>query len=127
MPAVIEQLQQMDGVYPDDIAGFRRSSGGSIQGRLLGLDLSICRCEDLPSLDLPANSLGDIDVDYFVTVPGDALWTDPAAVAGALKELARDPSIITISRSLTSGFTPPRYQTLAEDLAVVLGDGGGND
>src|SRR3954471_407273 len=66
---VLEQLRQMDGVDPDDLASLRRV-GGCIEGRLLGLDLTICDLRHLQAMALPAESVIDIDVDYFVTVPG---------------------------------------------------------
>ena len=60
----IEQLQQMDGVLPDDLYSFKKTDGGWIEGRLLGLDMVVCDYRHLDFIELPRDSLVDIDIDY---------------------------------------------------------------
>jgi len=115
---VVEQLRQMEGVAPEDLESFRRVDG-RIEGRLLGLDVALCDLGQLDQLAPPADSLIDIDVDYFVVVPGDRTWVDPREVIGMLRQLPHDRAYATISRSVGSGFTPLRHRFLGDYLAAL--------
>lgn len=114
-----EQLQQMDGVCFDELAGFRKAAGGWIEGRLLGLEVAICSYQQLEMLPLPDDGLIDIDTDYFVSVPGDEAWVDPRQVFEALSRLPWKPDRVSLSRSVSSGFVPLRYRFLADYLAAL--------
>jgi len=118
----IGQLQQMDGVRPEDLYGFKRTDGGWIEGRLLGLDMVVCDYRHLEHLALPADSLIDIDSDYFITVPGDNAWVDPREVFDVLHRLPGAPGLVTLSRSVDSGFTPLRFRFIADYLAALWED-----
>ena len=117
--AILDRLQQMDGVLMDDLASFRTASEGWIEGRLLGLAITICNYRQLESMGLPADSLIDIDTDYFVTVPGDEAWVNPRDVFEVLDRLPLKPELITVSRSVSSGFMPLRYRFFADYLAAL--------
>jgi tetratricopeptide (TPR) repeat protein len=118
---VVEQLRQMDGVGAEDLASFRRVDG-RIEGRLLGLDFTVCDLGQLQSLPLPGESVIDIDVDYFVAVPGDRTWIDPAEAVAVLRRLPVSSDCVTISRSVSSGFTPLRHRFLGDYLAALFED-----
>jgi hypothetical protein len=118
---VVEQLRQMDGVGADDLMSFRRVDG-RIEGRLLGLDLTVCELGQLDGITLPADSLIDIDVDYFVAVPGDRAWIDPKEAFALLRRLPQQGDYVTISRSVGSGFTPLRHRFLGDYLAALFED-----
>jgi len=114
----VEQLRQMEGVGVADLDSFRRV-GGRIEGRLLGLEITLCELGELERLALPADSLIDFDVDYFVALPGDRAWIDPRQVCAALRRLPHERRFVTISRSVGSGFTPLRQRFLADYLAAL--------
>lgn len=114
----VDQLRQMEGVGADDLESFRRV-GGRIEGRLLGLEVTVCELGELERVALPADSLIDFDVDYFVAVPGDRAWIDPREVFTALRRLPHERRFVTISRSVGSGFTPLRHRFLGDYLAVL--------
>jgi tetratricopeptide (TPR) repeat protein len=116
--AVQSELEQMDGVTPEEIASFDRSGEGVLRGRLLGLDLTICRVEDLAGLDRPHDALIDIDADYFVEVPGDRPWIDPRRVFECLEELDGEPPWISIARSVSSGYMPLWLRFVPDQLAA---------
>lgn len=115
---VIGQLRQMDGVLPEELGSFRRVDR-RFEGRLLGLDITLCDFRELERLALPADALIDIDVDYFVRVPGDEPWIDPREVFEVLRGLPLASEQITLSRSVGSGFTPLRYRFLGDYLAAL--------
>ena len=119
---VFDQLQQMDGVLPQELTSFKRAGTGWIEGRLLGLDITICHYQQLATLPLPDDSLLDIDTDFFVSLPGDEAWIDPRQVFSVLKRLALKTEWITISRSVSSGFMPLRYHFFADYLAALWED-----
>lgn len=114
----LDQLCQMDGVTPEDIAGFHRGPAGCIEGRLLGVPLTLCELGQLPALPLPRDALIDVDIDFFVEVPGDHAWTTPAMVLPILRALWPDAAELTLCRSVGSGFTPLRWRYLADWLAA---------
>lgn len=119
----LARLEQMEGVSPEDLCSFVRRPDGWIEGQLLGLSLLIGRLEHVPSLSLAHPWVLDIDVDYFVAIPGDAVWADPAEVMGVLRALPVEPLSVTVSRSVSSGFTPLRHRFVGDLLAALwLGD-----
>ena len=115
----ISQLEQMEGMILEELTSFKKVSGGWIEGRLLGLDITICSYLQLEMLPLPVDSLIDIDTDYFVAVPGDEAWVNPRNVCEVLNRLSLKPEFITISRSVSSGFMPLRYRYFADYLAAL--------
>jgi len=118
----IGQLQQMDGVRPEDLYGFKKTDGGWIEGRILGLDIVVCDYRHLEHIALPGDSLIDIDIDYFITVPGDIAWVNPREVFEVLQRLPLAPGFVTLSRSVASGFTPLRFRFIADYLAALWED-----
>ncbi|TWU01112.1 hypothetical protein Pla52n_44840 [Stieleria varia] len=115
----IDELTQMKGVALADAHSFRLIAPGAsdaIAGQLLGLPITICRHNDLARLNLPTDTLIDIDIDYFVSLPGDQLGTDPAVIAATLDALPLNDPQRTISLSYHSGFLPHRFRPLASDL-----------
>jgi hypothetical protein len=117
--AVISELEQMDGVTRDEITSFHHTPQGILRGRLLGLDLTVCRHGDLSALDLPGDALVDIDADYFVEVPGDRAWVDPLRVFEYLDGLAIRPPWISIARSVGSGYMPLHLRFVADYLGAA--------
>jgi tetratricopeptide (TPR) repeat protein len=117
--AVLEQLQQMDGVSFEELVGFRKADGGWFEGSLLGLDITICNFRQLERMTLPVDSLIDIDSDYFVTVPGDVAWVNPRQVFEVLNQLPVQPAWVTLSRSVSSGYMPLRYRFFVDYLAAL--------
>jgi tetratricopeptide (TPR) repeat protein len=118
----IRQMQQMDGVRPEDLYGFKKTDGGWIEGRILGLDLVICDYQDLGHLALPGDSLIDIDIDYFITVLDDKAWVNPREVFEVLHRLPLASEFVTLSRSVESGFTPLRFRFMGDYLAALWED-----
>ncbi len=117
--AALRGLQQMETVTLEELESFRRVAGGWIEGRLLGLDLTICDLTQLPRIAIGGPLLVDIDVDFFVRVPEDVVWIQPARVVAALRELAGAQAELTIARSVGSGFLPLRHRFLADHLAAL--------
>ena len=105
-PALIEYVQQMDGISFDELTGFRRLGRNALAGRLSGLEIVICDYDELELLDIEADYRLDIDVDYFVEVPADRLWIDPSRVVDTIVDQLGVPDLVTISRAVGSGFTP---------------------
>jgi hypothetical protein len=67
----------------------------------------------------------DIDADFFVQVPHDLVWVQPAQVVKALKALNRGepPAFdLTIARSVGTGFLPLQHRFLADFLAALWED-----
>lgn len=114
-----DRLCQMDGIQFEELRRFKKGVGGWIEGRMLGLDVVICDYRQLEQIPLPSDSLIDIDIDYFVELPGDAVWVDPMVVFTVLRQLLPVPPFVSISRSVESGFTPLRYRFLADYLAAL--------
>jgi hypothetical protein len=119
MASPLRSLLQMEGVTIAELETFRVGEGGALHGSLLGVQLTICLLEQLPALTLDGPLLVDIDADYFVVVPRDLLWADPAAVVAALKKVAGPQAPLTIARSVGSGFMPLRFRHIADDLAAA--------
>lgn len=114
-----DRLCQTDGVRPEELAMCKKGAGEWIEGRMLGLDVTICDYRQLGQIPLPADGLIDIDIDYFVAVPGDEPWINPRAVFDALLALPVTPPFVTVARSVDSGFTPLRYRFFADYLAAL--------
>jgi Flp pilus assembly protein TadD len=119
MAVALRGLLQMEGVTIDDLATFRIAAGGVIEGRLLGLDLAICTLTQLAHVTLAPPLLFDIDADYFVAVPQDAIWCEPQAVVAQLRAVAGPHAGLTIARSVGSGFMPLQYRFVADYLAAL--------
>lgn len=122
----LERLVQMEGVTLGDIESFDIAPGGWIEGQLAGIPLAICTMKDLARMTLPPGWQLDIDVDYFVELPGEDVWADPVATLAQLRAIAQCPDTLTISRSVGSGFTPLRLRFLGDLLAAVWVEGAGS-
>lgn len=119
MATALRGLLQMEGVTIDELESFHVGEGGALEGRLLGVELTICVLEQLPALTFEGPLAVDIDADYFVVVPADVVWTSPAAVVAALKKVAGPQADLTIARSVSSGFMPLQLRHIADDLAAM--------
>ncbi|MBB3208394.1 tetratricopeptide (TPR) repeat protein [Rhodopirellula rubra] len=122
MEVATDQLRQSEGVTVEDLASLKvcgEPAGAVrwIRGSLLGIDLTVCHREALPFLELPSETLVDIDIDYFVELPSEQIGVSPADVVNDLVNLPLDLTEVTISRSVESGFTPLRFRQIAEELA----------
>lgn len=115
-PALIEYMQQMDGISFEELTSFRPQGRNALRGRLLGLDITICDYDELSNLDIGADYLLDIDIDYFVEVPADRLWVDPGSVAQTIVAQLGEPRLVTISRAVGSGFTPLAFRYVGDYL-----------
>jgi hypothetical protein len=119
---VYHYLQQMDGLTLADIGRIGPGANGGYEAEILGLHITLCRLEDLPALELPVSPLVDIDTDYFVALPEDQAWLDPSAVFETLRETGIRPPMISIARSVSSGFMPLRYRYFANYLKAMWDD-----
>ncbi len=119
-PSVIEHVQQMDGITLEELTNFRQSAGGWLEGTLAGLKITICRLEHLVDIEVPNELLLDIDTDFFVALPQDCAWIDPAQAYHILNKWLPKPNLITISRSVSSGFMPLCYRYFADYLAALF-------
>jgi tetratricopeptide (TPR) repeat protein len=114
----LHKLQSMEGVSLEDLSKFKRV-GNILEGKILGLDVVICDYRDLAKLELPEDSLIDVDIDYFIELPADVPWIDPQEVFTSLQELSVKSEFITLTRSVSSGYTPLRYSFFADYLAAL--------
>ncbi|MFM6130862.1 MAG: hypothetical protein ACKPBV_19415 [Sphaerospermopsis kisseleviana] len=114
----MRMLESMEGVSLEDLSSFQMVDN-MLTGKLLGLDMVACQYTDLVNLELPADSLIDIDIDYFVELPADEPWIDPQAVFTVLKQLPLTSDFVTLTRSVSSGYTPLRYRFFADYLAAL--------
>lgn len=112
-------LQQMESVTLEQLESFRHVPGGWVEGELLGLPLAIGTLETLRGIPLQAPVALDIDTDWFVTVPDDRVWADPAEVVASLKQWLGADLELTIARSVGTGFLPLRDRALADRLAAL--------
>lgn len=115
---LIGRLQGMQGVCLEDLTSFKQV-GNIVEGKILGLDLVICNYQDLAQLQLPPNTAIDIDIDYFISLPQDEPWIDPKEVFASLQQLPVKPNFVTLTRSVSSGYTPLRYSFFADYLAAL--------
>lgn len=111
-------LYSLEGVPLEDLKSFLKNNT-HLEALLLGVPVTVTCYRDLGSIDIPPDSLIDIDIDYFVS-KGDHLWVDPRQVFLALDQLSLRNEFITICRSVTSGFTPLRYRFVADYLAALF-------
>ncbi len=118
--ALVDYVQQMDGISFDELTGFRRLGRNAMRGTLLGLDITICDYDDLDSLDIDKNYYLDVDIDYFVVVPADRLWIDPAVVIGGILNQLGNPLLATISRAVSSGYTPLAFRFVGDYILGLL-------
>lgn len=118
--SLLDYMQQIDGITFEQLSGFKEVAGGALRGTLMGLDITICDYQSLQQLQLAENYLLDIDIDYFVEVPADRLWVDPAAVIEEIVEQLGKPQVATISRAVTSGFTPLAFRFVGDYLYSQL-------
>ncbi len=118
-PQILEHLQQMDGVRFEELIAFEQAPGGWFNGTLAGFAITICHYRQLADLPLPRDTLIDVDVDYFVSVPGDRAWVNPRDVFDVVAGLDVEPGLVTLSRSVGSGFMPLRYRFFADFLAAL--------
>ncbi len=116
---VYHHLQQMDGVTFADISRICRTAEGCYEAKLLGLRITLCRLQDLARLELPKDLLLDIDTDFFVSLPEDRAWLDPAALFNEVAQAGLNPTLVTIARSVSSGFMPLRYRYFADYLEAL--------
>jgi tetratricopeptide (TPR) repeat protein len=112
-------LQQMEGVTIEDLESFRRVPEGWLCGRLLGVELTVCQLPDLSRMPLKGQLLFDIDADYFVSLPQDAVWIHPRQVVDTLTALPGIGNELTISRSVGTGFMPLQYRFIADHVAAI--------
>jgi tetratricopeptide (TPR) repeat protein len=115
---IFKKLQVMEGVSLEELSSFQQV-GNTLTGKLLGLQVTICQYGDLAGMSLPADSLIDIDIDYFIALPADEPWIDPQVVFASLKELPLTSDLVTLTRSVSSGYTPLRYSFIADYLAAL--------
>lgn len=120
--ALIDYMQQMSGISFEELTGFRRVGRNSLEGCLLGLRITICDYDELDSLGIDAGFYLDIDIDYFVDVPADRLWIDPATVISKVQAQLGDAQLVTISRAVSSGFTPLAYRYLGDYIFSLLNE-----
>ena len=120
--SLLAYLQQMDGVSFEELTGFKEIRTGILRGRLLGLDITLCDYQQLGALELAGDYDLDIDIDYFVKVPEDRLWTDPGQVIHAILAQLGPPRIATVSRAVGSGFTPLPMRFIGDYIVAVLAE-----
>lgn len=118
--ALLDYAQQMDGVSFEELAGFEPVGDSALRGRLLGLDITICDAGGLAGVGVPADYRLDIDIDYFVKVPGDALWCEPGAVVDDMLAALGPPRAATVSRAVSSAFTPLHLRFLGDHVEALL-------
>ena len=114
--SLIEYVQQMDGISFSELTGFRQLGHNTIRGKLLGLDITICDYDQLAELDIGSDYALDIDIDYFVETPSDRLWIDPEVVVDSILDQLGQPAFATISRAVSSGFTPVYLRYIGDFL-----------
>lgn len=118
--ALISYMQQMDGISFEELMGFQKVGGNTLRGSLMGLDITICDYDELASLGIDDSYYLDIDIDYFVEVPADRLWIDPAIVVNSILQQLGDPSLVTISKAVSSGFTPVAYGFVGDYIQSLI-------
>lgn len=111
---MIDYLQRIDGIGFDELTGFEETGANTMRGKLLGLDITICDYDRLGSLDLGNDYYLDIDIDYFIKVPEDRLWIEPAIVISKIVDQLGEPSLVTIARSVVSGYTPLAFRYIGD-------------
>ncbi len=113
---LIDYLQRVDGISFEELTGFEEAGPNVMRGNLMGLDITICDYDHLDALDLDDDYYLDIDLSYFVRVPQDRLWIEPAIVISKIVDQLGEPSLVTIARSVDSGFTPLAFRFVGDYL-----------
>ena len=119
-PAVLDYVQQIDGVTFEELTAIRQTEESCYEATLLGLDITFCGVDGLERLSIPEGSLVDIDTDFFVAIPADRAWMHPRELHAAIAANVPDPEMISIARSVGSGFMPLRYRYFADYLAALF-------
>jgi tetratricopeptide (TPR) repeat protein len=119
-PEVLDYVQQIDGVTFEELTGIRQTADSCYEATLLGLDITFCNIGGLERLSIPEGSLVDIDTDFFVALPSDRAWMDPRELHAAIAACVPKPEMISIARSVGSGFMPLRYRYFADYLAALF-------
>ncbi len=114
-------LQFLEGIPLEDLASIKQVDN-HLEADLLGLPVVICTYRDLESLPIPSDALIDIDIDYFISTSNDHVWIDPSRVFQALNKLPLNSDFVTLTRSVSSGFTPLRHRFIADYLAALFRD-----
>jgi hypothetical protein len=102
----------IDSLSPD-------TDDGTIRTEILGLDLTICTPQSIRDLSIPKNAVIDIDTDFFLDHRKGGPWTDPGETFLLLERLGK-PRLVTITRSVKSGFVPLRHRYWADYLHAHL-------
>ncbi|MFT5573387.1 MAG: hypothetical protein ACI9FR_002322 [Cryomorphaceae bacterium] len=118
--SLLDYIQQMDGITFAELSGFKRTPSGALRGKLLGLDITICDYQALKGLQIEEGYYLDVDIDYFVDVPADQLWIDPAHVINQILQQVGQPELVTVSRAVTSGFTPLSFRFIGDYVVSLL-------
>jgi hypothetical protein len=118
--ALLDYMQQMDGITFAELSGFESIFGGVLRGKLLGLDITICDYHSLEGLQIEDEYYLDVDIDYFVDVPADQLWVDPAVVIKRILQQLGEPQVVTVSRAVSSGFTPLSFRFIGDYVVSLL-------
>ncbi|MEM6365004.1 MAG: hypothetical protein AAF745_11290 [Planctomycetota bacterium] len=124
----IDQFRELPGITTDCLQQINRHrvrDTPCFTTEFWGLRLTVCRREALPALELPGDSLIDIDIDYFIDLPSQQLGETPTSVMASLRASGLASVNATISRSVRSGFTPLRYRFLADWMAAMIQDPSG--
>jgi tetratricopeptide (TPR) repeat protein len=122
-----EILDHVQMVSLDEALGLHRE-GNRLEGRLLGLSVTICRLSDLPDVTEPV--LLDIDLDYFTirsAVTGwitERPWTTPSAVLRELENRGFQTDLVTIAFSTIGGRLPPANRWMGPALQHRLRSSG---
>ncbi len=118
--SLLDIVQQMEGITFSELTSFKAIEDYALRGTLLGLDITLCGYQDLHRLTIDEPWYLDIDIDYFVSVPEDRLWANPASVLKSILQQLGDPAVATISRAVGSGFMPLSMRFVADLAAAVL-------
>jgi len=118
--SLLDIIQQMDGITFSELCSFRPVPGNALRGTLLGLDITLCDYQDLHSQSITGPWYLDIDIDYFVRVPDDQLWCDPAQLIDQIHAQLGEPVLSTVSRAVGSGFTPLSLRFVADYALAAL-------
>lgn len=119
-PEVLDYVQQIDGVTFEELTAIRPTAESCYEATLLGLDITFCGVDGLERLSIPDGSLVDIDTDFFVAIPADRAWLHPRELHAAIAASVPRPAMISIARSVSSGFMPLRYRYFADYLVALF-------
>ena len=117
---LLAYIQQMDGIGFEEMMRFQPVGENALRGTLLGLDITLCDYSALEHLALEQDYYLDIDIDYFVKVPEDQLWVDPAIVIQSIIKQLGPPTLASISLAVSSGFTPLSLRFIGDYIESIL-------